>query len=210
MSEVDRTLRKIKNVREYCDKTIKESKNLEEVEDAKDLRDDVLKLIELMSEYTESVFDDEIKNATRQKMREESSTVRDYQEKCENIERRRKGAHNSLIIQIKMTDNLCKTVGVNEIYGRLPEEYREDTSGLMGEKNRKNPGVVETRHAISDWAWDVVLESTVAMTLDLAEMNYDKNLEDREKIAEEFKRLGGVEAAKKMIDDMTRPDGFER
>ena len=85
MSEVDRTLRKIKNVREYCDKTIKESKNLEEVEDAKDLRDDVLKLIELMSEYTESVFDDEIKNATRQKMREESSTVRDYQEKCENI-----------------------------------------------------------------------------------------------------------------------------
>ena len=27
MSEVDRTLRKIKNVREYCDKTIKESKN---------------------------------------------------------------------------------------------------------------------------------------------------------------------------------------
>ena len=37
MSEVDRTLRKIKNVREYCDKTIKESKNLEEVEDAKDL-----------------------------------------------------------------------------------------------------------------------------------------------------------------------------
>ena len=210
MSEVDRTLRKIKNVREYCDKTIKESKNLEEVEDAKDLRDDVLKLIELMSEYTESVFDDEIKNATRQKMREESSTVRDYQEKCENIERRRKSAHNSLIIQIKMTDNLCKTVGVNEIYGRLPEEYREDTSGLMGEKNRKNPGVVETRHAISDWAWEVVLGSTVAMTLDLAEMNYDKNLEDREKIAEEFKRLGGVEAVKKMIDDMTRPEGFER
>ena len=34
MSEVDRTLRKIKNVREYGDKTSKESKNLEEVEDA--------------------------------------------------------------------------------------------------------------------------------------------------------------------------------
>lgn len=210
MSEVDETLRKIKDVRAYCNKTIKENKSFEEVDDAKDLEYHVLKLIELMSEYTESVFDDEIKKATRQKMREESNTLQEYQEKCENIERRRKNAHDSLIIQIKMTDNLCKLVGVDEIYGRLPKEYREDTSGLMGEKNRSNPGVLETRHAISDWAWEVVLGSTVAMTLDLAEMNYDKNLEDREKIAEEFKRLGGVKVAKKMIDDMTRPDGEER
>lgn len=210
MSEVDRTLRKIKNVREYCERTIKEEKDPQKVEDAKELQEGVLDLVKLMSEYTETVFDDNIKDATRQKMMEEANTIREYQEKCENIEKRRKNAHDSMIIQLKMTDQMCREAGVNEIYGRLPEEYREDTSGLMGEKNRSNHGVVETRHAIAKWAWDFVLGSTVAMTLDLAEMNYEKNLDDREKIAEEFKRMGGAETAKKMIDDMTRPEGFER
>lgn len=206
MSEVDQTLRRIKNVREYCEKTINESKNPNEIEDAKDLQSNVIELIKLMAEYTETVFDDNIKNATRQKMREESNTVQDYQEKCENIEKRRTSTHDSLIVQIKMTDNLCKLLGVDEIYGRLPEEYRKDTSGLMGKVNRKNLGVVETRHAIADWAWDVVLGSTVAMTLDLDEMNYNKSLDDRETIAEEFKRFGGVATAEKTINDMTEPE----
>lgn len=210
MSEVDRTLKKIKNARAYCDKIIKESKNLKEVEDAEFLKDNISELVGLMSEYTESVFDDKIKNATRQKILEESNTIRDYQEKCEIIEIRRKNVHDGLITQIKVTDNLCKTVGVDEIYGRLPEEYREDTSGLMGKENREKPGVVEIRHAITDWAFEVVLGSTVAMTLDLAEIDYDNNFEDNKKVAEEFRRLGGVRGAKKMIDDMTRPEGEER
>ena len=210
MSEVDRTLRRIKDARAHCEKIIKVSKNSEEIDDANTLLQDLSELITSMSEYTETVFDDEIKNLTRQKMIEEASTIRDYQIKCEEIERRRKSSHNDLILHVKLTDGMCRNLGISEIYGKLPEEYKKDTSGLMGNENRRNPGVVETRHAIADWAWEVVLGSTVAMTLDLAEMNYEKNLEDREKIAEEFKRLGGAEAAKKMIDDMTRPDGFER
>lgn len=210
MSEVDRALRRIKDARAHCEKIIKGSKNPSEIDDANTLLKDLSDLIARMSEYTESVFDDEIKNLTRQKMIEEANTIRDYQIKCENIEKNRKNSHDNLIRQIKLTDNSCRDLGISEIYGKLPEEYRKDTSGLMGNENRRNPGVVETRHAIADWAWKVVLGSTVAMTLDLAEMNYEKNLEDREKIAEEFKRLGGAEAAKKMIDDMTRPGEMER
>ncbi len=206
MSEVDKTLRRIKAVRTYCDKTIKESKDSNEIEDAKDLQEFVLSLIEAMAKYTASVFDDEIKNVTRKKMIEESNSVREYQEKCEQIERTRKSCHDNLIIQIKVTDILCRLVGVEEIYGKLPEEYRKDTAGLMGDKNRRNPGVVETRHAIADWTWDVVLGSTVAMTLDIDEMDYNKDLDDREKIAEEFKRLGGVASAKRAIKEMTEPE----
>lgn len=206
MSEVDRTLKRIKNARAYCQKTLSESKDENELDYASELQEAITSLIGCMAEYTESVFDDEIKNATRQKMIEDANTVRDYQIKCEEIEKRRKISHDDLIRQIKITDMICREMGVSEIYGKLPEEYRKDTTGLMGEANRRNPGVVETRHAIANWAWNVVLGSTVEMTLDISNMDYEKNLEDREKLAEEFKRMGGVEAAKRMMKEITEPE----
>ena len=49
MSEVDRTLRRIKDARAHCEKIIKGSKNPEEIDDANTLLQDLSELITSMS-----------------------------------------------------------------------------------------------------------------------------------------------------------------
>ena len=153
MSEVDRTLRRIKDARAHCEKIIKGSKNPEEIDDANTLLQDLSELITSMSEYTETVFDDEIKNLTRQKMIEEASTIRDYQIKCEEIERRRKSSHNDLILHVKLTDGMCRNLGISEIYGKLPEEYKKDTNLInhyktFNDKAQKRKGVSTYKNSL--------------------------------------------------------------
>lgn len=190
-----------------CDKILAESKNEIEREDAEFLLEKFEQLIDSMVEYTDVVFDDNISKINRVEKYSNSSELTDIQKEMESIERRRKFSHDALITNVRMIDSACRLVGVDEIYGKLPEKYRNDASGLIGNENRKNPGVVETRHAIADWAWDFVLGCTVAFQLDLNDMNYQKNLDDKEKIAETFKKSGGTQNAKKRIKDII---SFER
>ena len=207
-TEFNKIVRRKKAAREYCSKMSKDD-NLtdEEREDIEFLQDDIEKLIKDMCNYTCSVFDDNYKNANRAQMAEEYAEVQDFQRVCEDIERTRKNSHDALIIQIKVTDNACRAAGLEEIYGELPEEYRKDTSGLMGDKNRSNPGVVETRHAIADWCFDFVLAATVGMYMDLDELDYNKNVEDYKTVSEDFKyKRGGRSGAEKIIKEMTDPD----
>ena len=207
-TEFNKIARRIKNAREYCSKMSKDDNlTAEEREDIEFFQDDIEKLIKDMCNYTCSVFDDNYKNANRAQMAEEYDDVIDFQRVCEDIERMRKNSHDALIIQIKVTDNACRVAGLEEIYGELPEEYRKDTSGLMGDKNRSNPGVVETRHAIADWCFDFVLAATVGMYMDLDELDYNKNVEDYKTVSEDFKyKRGGHMGAEKIIKEMTDPD----
>ncbi len=202
MSSVDNTIRKIKYAKQHCNKILVESKDDTEKEDANDLLQQIDVLIKDMLQYTESVFDDNLNKMSCSKDIQDSYDIEDKQKILEGIDRRRKATHDALIIDVRLTDSLCRFVGVDEIYGKLPKEYQNDVSGLLGQKNRENPGVVETRHAIADWAFDFVLGCTVAFELDLNEMNYNKNLEDREKVAKTFKKMGGTIGGKQQINEI--------
>ncbi len=206
MGMVDSTIKKMALAKEKCQKILAESKNEIEREDAEFLLDQLELLVNSMVEYTDVVFDHNMSKATRENSYSSSENLVDTQKEMEKIERRRKICHDALITDVRMTDTACRLVGVDEIYGKLPKEYREDSSGLLGEENRKNSGVVETRHAIADWAWDFVLGCTVAFQLDLEDMNYQKNLSDREKISETYKKSGGAVSAKKQIKDIISYD----
>ena len=205
MSEVDATLRRIKNAREFAEKKIKKATSIEEREDGEDLRDCVDSLIKQMCEYTEAVFLDNKKNYSRTHL-VKSMNRSEYQSYCENLERKRKSCHDSLIVQVRMTDSLCEELGIEPIYGRLPDAYKKDTSALMGSENRNKPGVVEVRHAIADWAWDVTIESTVALYIDISELDYNKNVDDMEEISTAYNKIGGNREASKIIKEITEPE----
>lgn len=207
MGMVDSTIKKIALAKKQCQKVLAESKDEMEREDAELLLEQLERLVNSMVEYTDVVFDHNMSKATRENSYSNSENLLDTQKEMEKIERRRKICHDALITDVRMTDSACRLVGVDEIYGKLPKEYQNDSSGLLGDENRKNPGVVETRHAIADWAWDFVLGCTVAFQLDLEDMNYQKNLNDREKISETYKKTGGAMGAKKQIKDIV---SFER
>lgn len=204
MSSVDNTIRKIRSARQRGKEILANSKDELEREDAEFLLEQIDTLVKSMLDYTETVFDDNISKSNRN---QDSYELDDRQKLMEGVERRRKIAHDGLITDVRLTDSICRNMGIEEIYGKLPKEYQDDVSGLLGEENRKRPGVVETRHAIADWAFDFVLGCTVAFELNLNEMNYDKNLEDREKIAQTFKGMGGVTGGKRQINDII---SFER
>ena len=205
MSEVDATLRRIRNARKIADRKIKTAKTIEEREDGEDLRDCLDSLIRQMCEYTESVFLDNKKNYSRTQLVKNMDRT-EYQSYCESLERKRKACHDSLIVQVRMTDSLCEELGVEPIYGRLPDTYKKDTSSLMGSENRNKPGVTEIRHAIADWAWDVTIESTVALYIDISKLDYNKNIDDMEEISAEYNKIGGKVKARKIIEEMTEPE----
>lgn len=203
MSEADSTLRRIGNARKFAEERIKTAKTLEDREDAEDLKNFVESLVTQMCEYTESVFRDNSIKARRDRIMKEmgGSDFRDY---CENIDRSRKISHDALIKQVRMTDSLCEEMGIEPIYGRLPEKYKKDSSLLMGKENRGKEGVVEVRHAIADWAWDVTIASTVGMYIDVDSLNYAKNKEDLEKVSDIYQRkIGNKTNASKMIKEIT-------
>ena len=206
MSEVDATLRRIKKAREFAEKKIKNATTQEEREDAEDLKDYIERLVDQMCKYTETVFRDSKKNFTRSQLMKNMDR-KDYQTYCEEIERARKVNHDALITQVRMTDDMCEYMGIDPIYGKLPEKYKKDSTLLMGAENRGKDGVVETRHAIADWAWSVTIGSTVALYIDVSELDYNQNKEDMEKIAETYhQKFGGKNQAKDMIKQMTEPE----
>ena len=207
-TEIDRIINRIKKARAYAEKKLNDPNvSDEEREDAEFLKDDIEKLIEDMCYYTASVFDDNYKKYDFQQMVAQYTEVDDFQRASEEIEKRRKSNHDRLILQIKVVDNACKREGLEEIYGELPDKYRRDTSGLMGDDNRKKPGVVETRHAIADWCFEFVLSATVGMYMELDELNFEKNEGDYKTVSEDFKyKRGGKKAAKEMIMKLSDPD----
>ena len=205
-TELNNVIKRMRNAKLKASEVLKATTStLEEREDASELLEEVDGLVKSMCEYTASVFNDERKNIKRTEMIRNANSIEEYQSMSENIERTRKSAHDDLIRRIKLTDLLCKINGTDEIYGQLPEEYKMDTSGLMGSKNRAKPGVVETRHAIADWTWQVVLGCTVEMYMEIGD--YDKGFNEMESVSNVYnKKVGGAKGAKKMIDEMLEID----
>lgn len=159
-------------------------------------------LINALCKYTSSVFDDSFKDANITGMRENANSLEEYQQKVEEIELNRKSAHDDLISSIKVADMLCRMSGIQEIYGELPEEYQKDTTGLMGEANRKNPGVVETRHNIAEWAWGFITGAVISMDIDISNIDYSNDINDFKKVGETY----SDKKARKVLDDLTNPE----
>ena len=159
-------------------------------------------LIDSLCKYTSSVFEDNFKDANRTKLRENANSLEDYREKVEGIELTRKLSHDTLITNLKVADMLCRKRGIPEIYGELPKEFQDNVSGLMGNENRNNPGVVETRHAIADWAWGFMTGAVISLDIDISGMDYDKNAEDIQKMGETY----SAPKAKRRLDQMTDPE----
>lgn len=196
--EVNAILKRIKDAKSYW----KNYGQKEDISDdkkllAKDSYEAVDDLIDKMCSYTCAVFDDKLKGFIRI---DDNLEVKDRQEKIQEIERTRKLRHDALITQIKMVDKMCRMEGVDEIYGELPKEYRENVSGLMGDENREKPGVVETRHAIAKWTFDFVLSCSVGMYLDLGELDFENNPDDFRAISSKIK---GEKKMQKDIKEMT-------
>ncbi len=199
--DVDRILRKIRDAREYYVKRKNDTTLSEEDREwAEDDEEAILSLIDDMAEYTSSVFDDNFKNITREAYVKERRTE-DWKCECEQIEFRRKTAHDALISKIKMVDLICRHDGLEEIYGELPDEYKHDTSGLMGEENRSKPGVVETRHKIADWVFQFTLGCAV---IDALDRDYENDLEAYAENARLYGKIGSKGVAK-MTKEMTNP-----
>ncbi len=199
--DVDRILIRIKNAREYYAKR-KNDTTLEEDdrEWAGDNEEAILDLIDDMAVYTASVFDDNFKNITREAYAKERRTE-DWKAECEQIEFRRKTTHDALILKIKMVDLICNRDGLEEIYGELPDEYKHDTSGLMGEKNRSKPGVLETRHKIADWVFQFTLSCAV---IDALDRDYENDIDAYAENASSYRKIGSKGVAKR-IKEMTDP-----
>lgn len=201
-SEINKYLRRIKDARSLCKNVMQDEKSSQdEKEEMEFFEDTLLSLIEKMCNYTRCVFDDNFKNATRNTMMKDANSINDYQRKMEEIERERKSSHDTLIITIRIVDSFCERLGIEPIYGELPEQYKKDTTGLMGEENRSKPGVVETRHAIADWAFDLVCGATIAEYMDLKD--YNKSFESYQSLAKGVKSNRNM---KNMIEEMTNPD----
>lgn len=199
--DIDRILIRIKDAREYYHQR-KNDKNLSEDdrEWAADNGDAILMLIDNMCEYVSLVFDDNFKNITRQEYAKERRND-EWKAECERIEFGRKSEHDALITNIKLVDLICRRDGLKEIYGELPEEYKNNTSGLMGAENRSKPGVVETRHKIADWTFQFVLGCAV---IDALDRDYDNDIEAYTELSESYRKIGKNKMSRR-IEEMTEP-----
>lgn len=176
---------------------------LNRIKELRKIDEDIVKdLINSLCRYTKSVFDDNFKTANITRIRENANSLEEYQQKVEEIELNRKMAHDRLITDIKVADMFCRMSGIQEIYGELPKEYQKDTTGLMGEANRKNPGVVETRHNIAEWAWGVITGAVISMDLDITGIDYSKDINDFKQVGETY----SDKKARKILDDLTNPE----
>mgnify|MGYP002516111011 FL=1 len=197
--DIDRILRSIKDVREYLikrknDTSISEEERGWAESDEKAITD----LIECMADYTASVFDDNFKSITRDAYSKERSAD-EWRTKSEEIERRRKLTHDALIGKIKMADGICRDSGLEEIYGELPDEYKKDTRGLLGDENRSKPGVVETRHKIADWVFQFTLGCAI---IDALDRDYENDIEAYTESASLYGKVSADGVAKR-IKEMT-------
>ena len=200
-SEVNAILRRMKNAKKHWhDIARNDVASQDEKEMADDSFGDINDLINKMCEYTWAVFEDNTKSSIRD---DRGMEVEERQEKMMDIERTRKIKHDALITQIKLVDKECRVAGIEEIYGDLPNQFKEDVSGLMGEENRKNPEVLKTRKQIANWTFDFVLSCSIGMYLDLGNLDFDTNPQD-------FKNVSRGMIGKKVIQEdiktMTDPE----
>ena len=206
-SEINRTLRNIKDARKHFQSILN---NPNATEDQKmnaewDLSS-IEELIDAMCKYTSSVFDDNFKNATRTIASQMFNDVKEYQDNSESVERTRKMTHNDLIIKVKVAGIVCENAGLPLICDLLPQEFRRNTEFLMKEENRgkvtqNGQKVVEIRHAIADWAWDITVGCAVP---DIDKYSYQDNREDFEEVSKAIS--SSREGLKKTMKDITNPE----
>lgn len=200
-SEVNGVLRRIKNIKSYWYNMSKnEGITEEEKKIATESFEAVNNLINKMCSYTWAVFEDKTSNLIRE---DRGRDVEERQGEISENELARKIAHDGLIVQIKWVDKMCRMAGLEEVYGKLPNEYKEDTSGLMGEENRSKPGVVETRHAIARWSFDMVISCMGSIYLDIGDLDYDTNPDTYNEISQNKGRKVKI---KDDMEWMTEPE----
>lgn len=171
----DAILRRILAVKRTISSKIEKEQDKEELQILREDISSIDNLVDDLSEYTKSVFVDEEKNRNLERFKEECKSTEEYQYKFEEIEKTRKSRHDKLIMSIKLADKICEIYGEEPIYGELGE-YKNDVSGLMGSENRKNPGVVEKRHEIAKWGFDLVISCVAGMALEKDSLrNYEKD-----------------------------------
>lgn len=206
--EVDSIISRIRNAREKCSELSKRDDIDKTLKDTAEYGDDViLDFIEAMCRYTDSVFEDKSKNISITSLRERCNSQEEYQAKFEEIEKNRKSAHNNLITSIKVTDLICRKIGVPEIYGKLPEKYKNDISEVLKEENRGMHGVLDLRHDIANWTWDFVIGCIIDMNVELVQnvsnkKDYQNDIDAFESIQKGF----DSKKVKKMIEDLTEPE----
>ena len=159
-------------------------------------------LIDSMCAYTSSVFEDNYQRSNSLQMRENANSISEYQRQFVEIDSGRKIAHDALITMIKMADFVCRKTGIPEIYGELPEQFKDDVSGLMGKENRDKPGVVETRHGIANWTWGFITGAVISMDIDIEGRDYSRNMQDIRDMGSAYK----PSRAKKLLNELTEPD----
>lgn len=200
-SEVNGVLRRIKNIKSYWYNMSKnEGITEEEKKIATESFEAVNNLINKMCCYTWAVFEDKTSNLIRE---DRGRDVEERQGEISENELARKIEHDGLIVQIKWVDKMCRMAGLEEVYGKLPNEYKEDTSGLMGEENRSKPGVVETRHAIARWSFDMVISCMGSIYLDIGDLDYDTNPDTYNEISQNKGRKVKI---KDDMEWMTEPE----
>ncbi len=206
--EVDSIINKIRNARTKCSELSKRDDIDKTLKDTAEFGDDViLDFIEAMCRYTDSVFEDKSKNIGITSLRESCNSQEEYQAKFEEIEKRRKSAHNNLITSIKVVDLVCRKIGVPEIYGKLPEKYKNNIGEVLKEENRGMPGVLDLRHDIANWTWDFVIGCIIDMNVELDpnvsnKKDYQNDIEAFESIQDGFES----KKVEKMLEDLTEPE----
>lgn len=207
--EIDSIIEKIRNARKRCqeitdDNTITDG----QLKDTAEFGDDVIcELIKSMCDYTVAVFDDKSNKLNRTSLME-SNQREDYIDIFEAAEKRRKSEHNDLITSIKVADLVCRQIGVPEIYGKLPDKYKNDVSEVLKAENRDKPGVLEVRHGIANWTFDFILGCAIAQNMEIdSDISHSKDSyqNDRETFENAQKDLN-VSATRKMIEDITEPE----
>lgn len=110
------------------------------------------KFIDDMIYYTKSIF---ISKSLKLILIYRSETIKDG---IEEIDQRRKIAHNNLIASVVLIDNICNNYNMPMIYGNL-ENYIEDADSLINPN--KNGKINEIRQDISKFAIKVVSTLTL-------------------------------------------------
>lgn len=196
----DAVLMRIIKIKQVISQKISQEEDFDEMQMLKDDMLAIDTLVKDMSEYTKSVFIDNEKNASLLRFREECSSLEEYQNKFEEIEKTRKSRHDKFIVSIKIADKVCELYGQEPIYGELGE-FADDVSKLMGKENRKKPGVVEKRHEIANWGFDITISCAAAVTLgkDL-NVDYEHSRDGFLEVANILKKSSVTNIMKNMVD----------
>ncbi len=207
--EIDETIQKIRTL----NLAIKQNPNITEEERKDDLYI-VSNFVDSMCQYTTAAFKERKKSAIRNQMMRDGESGEEIRAMGKKLDSDRIASHNELLRLTRIVDSICREYGLPEIYGKIPEEYKNDISGLLGSENRKNPGVVETRHGLANWTWDFILSCTICMDLetniDMEDLDIEKNREDFEKAAEIYERVDKKSGVKDIMHLLIDKNDGER